>query len=106
VLADAIITPAEARVIVMGASYKPASAGPRVPRRCARFDGLAAAGARGPADHDPLIPEIRFPGGRADVQRADPRAMDGFAKCKTCHPGVENACGQRNGRRRPMATSR
>ncbi len=98
VLADATITPAEARVIVLGASYKPGVRDLRESSALPLIDGLAATGAE-VAYHDPLIPEIRFPDGRLMSSEPDPAGDDwDLVIVHTLHPGVDNSWAAECGR--------
>jgi nucleotide sugar dehydrogenase len=91
VLADAAILPAEARVIVLGVSYKSGVRDLRESSALPLIDGLAATGAE-VAYHDPLVPEIRFPDGRTMASEPDPAGEDwDLVVVHTVHPGVDNA---------------
>lgn len=63
VLSDAGIGMRGARILVLGVTYKPDVEDVRESPALQVIDGLFAAGAH-VAYHDPLVPELRLPGGR------------------------------------------
>jgi UDP-N-acetyl-D-glucosamine dehydrogenase len=80
---------AGSRVIVIGASYKPGVRDLRESPALPIIEGLARAGAD-VSYHDPLIPQLRLPGGQTMQTVAAPRGADwDLAIVHTHHPGTD-----------------
>ena len=82
---------AGSRVIVIGASYKPGVRDLRKSPALAIIAGLVRAGAD-VSYHDPLIPQLRLPGGQQLHAVADPRGADwDLAIVHTNQPGADHS---------------
>jgi UDP-N-acetyl-D-glucosamine dehydrogenase len=77
------------RIIVIGASYKTGVRDLRESPALAIIAGLVRAGAD-VSYHDPLIPDLRLPGGQQMQAVADPQGADwDLAIVHTQHPGMD-----------------
>jgi nucleotide sugar dehydrogenase len=80
---------AGARVVVLGASYKPGVRDLRESPALTLIEGLLREGAE-VAYYDPLIPVLGLPGGRLLESEVAPRGADwDLAVAHTLHPGVD-----------------
>jgi nucleotide sugar dehydrogenase len=91
VLSEAGVALADARIVVVGASYKPGVRDLRGSSALEIITGLLRRGAR-VAYHDPLVPELRLPTGEVLTSAPYPLAADwDLALIHTLHPGVDYA---------------